>query len=897
MKLSYQTVSRFLGGLFHDINALKIPPEFKERYDTEIFKANLQSAKVLSLLVAFLVPLFYLSGLDYLMNPGQTQRILLIRCLTSLGGFAVLYLASRKMFELLGGWLSWLAMFVAAVGVGFIVHIVGYDSPYYAGLNLVYLGSMLVAWNFSTTLLSCLSIYSIYIIPILLFHLDGLNLVAFINNTQFQIFTIVIVSVLNHFQTIRRKREIISRLTIAKQAKELQEIDRYKREFIANITHELKTPLAIVMGNADIVMEQTTDGKLLKMIELIRKAALQLANHVDRIIAVSLADDPDAKPDLGNYDYCGIVQSVFSMFETRAKEEGKTYGLNLCKGPLVVNADIVRIEEVLNNLIQNAFKYTPASGGITVTVSTDGEKVYTEVADTGVGIAAEKIDKVFDRMYQADDVLSKRHGGIGLGLYICKKNVELHGGTISVHSIQGKGTTFKFSLPLHIDQSAPVKNAPYCGEERRSVSRRSGAERRSGADRRMEERRKKFEYRQQLGLDDLAAMTYTGDLGEYEDGNPSRPTILLVEDNRGMMKVITEALNADYNLLLAFDAFEALRKLEANADRIWLILTDIMMPGMSGYEFCERIMTRDEFSHIPLIFISALMDQKDQVRGYELGAADYIIKPYNIKILREKVEHWISRRQYELLLKQTSASLEERAERLAKVRDIILHEIRNPLQIITGAGYFVEKLRETNAPQASEKERRLWENVKLLQQGIDALVSVLETTRQLDIGGLSLRTTEMVGDVVGDAVEKTRHLLGGIRLEWKPGQCGGQRIRCEKKMLVQVLVNLIRNGVEAVREKGGGHEGVIRISAETSVNKMLLKISDNGIGMDTQVVEQLFRFKFTTKKDGTGIGLHLSKMIVKLHEGSISVESQKGKGTTFTLTLPLAPQEEMVCAS
>ena len=171
-----------------------------------------------------------------------------------------------------------------------------------------------------------------------------------------------------------------------------------------------------------------------------------------------------------------------------ARSENITYALNDAPGPLVVSIDIIKIEEVLNNLVQNAFQFTPAHGIITVTVSTDGVRVFTEVSDSGVGIPEDKINRIFGRMYQVDEVLSKRHGGMGLGLYICRKNIEIHGGEITAHSRQGKGTSFKLSLPLYVDQSVHVKKHPYKGEERRLRHERRGPDRRSGMDRRYSER-------------------------------------------------------------------------------------------------------------------------------------------------------------------------------------------------------------------------------------------------------------------------------------------------------------------------------------------------------------------------------------------------------------------------
>ena len=129
-----------------------------------------------------------------------------------------------------------------------------------------------------------------------------------------------------------------------------------------------------------------------------------------------------------------------------------------------------------------------------------------------------------------------------------------------------------------------------------------------------------------------------------------------------MMKVTADALFDDYNLFMAKDAFEALDKLHDHHQGISLILSDVMMPGMDGFAFCRRVMADERYTPIPIIFVTALMDEKEQLTGYQAGATDYIVKPYNMRILKEKIAHWIARRQYETLLREMSVSVEPQLE-------------------------------------------------------------------------------------------------------------------------------------------------------------------------------------------------------------------------------------------
>jgi len=447
--------------------------------------------------------------------------------------------------------------------------------------------------------------------------------------------------------------------------------------------------------------------------------------------------------------------------------------------------------------------------------------------------------------------------------------------------VVGKGSFFQFKLPIHIDQTVQLKNEPFSGPEQRFIP-----DRRRGIDRRGQDRKDKFEYLQGIGMEDLAKMVYTKNILEYENQKPSSPSILIVEDNEGMMKVIVDALSDEYNLLLAKDGFEALDKLAEYENKVSLILSDIMMPGISGFEFCEEVMSKDSWKHIPLIFITALMREEDQLRGYRLGATDYIVKPYNIKILREKVNHWILRRQYELLLKDVSASLELTAEENSKIKDIIMHEIRNPLTVLMGASSFIEMLDKSFYDRSSEEEKKWWNLVRMIKQGADAIQSVLESSKLLERNGSAKKTPTLVSNLFDDALAQTSHLVKGIDLKIETTAVKGRSLLCDKSMLTQVFVNMIRNAAEAIKEKGDSHKGLIRIVCETMAPEtIVIRIDDNGVGIGPEDMKELFRFKYSTKQNGTGVGLHLSKMIVKLHEGSIEVESEKRIGTTFLIYL------------
>jgi len=173
----------------------------------------------------------------------------------------------------------------------------------------------------------------------------------------------------------------------------------------------------------------------------------------------------------------------------------------------------------------------------------------------------------------------------------------------------------------------------------------------------------------------------------------------------------------------------------------------------------------------------------------------------------------------------------------------------------------------------------------MIKQGSEAIQSVLESSNMLESNGSSNKIPTLVSDLFDDALAQTSHLMNkNIDLQIDTTSVKGRSLLCDKSMLTQVFVNMIRNAAEAIKEKGDSINGLIRIACETMApDTIVIKIDDNGLGIGPEGMKELFRFKYSTKQNGTGVGLHLSKMILKLHEGSIEVESEKGIGTTFLI--------------
>ncbi|MBN1981074.1 MAG: response regulator [Chitinivibrionales bacterium] len=861
-----------------------IPAEFKKEIDSEISKLNVKAARILTLMGTILIPLFFLTGIDYLFAPAQVPYFLLLRLAASALCLILYLLARSPHFENYSQLFSFTGLLIAGCSIAAMVRALGYDSAYYAGLNLVYLSSMIVPWGMRKTILACLSVYSAYLVPILLFDLDHLAVSIFISNNQFQLFTIIIAATVSHFQFKTRQIEILKNLMIKKQADEIQSSELRKRTFIANISHDLRTPLSVIEGYTER-LKYTMASSMVedRAIFFLENSIKQVKRLLETLINISLLESKEQKPDLGLYDYTQIIKSFYEPFKMYAENRSIHFTMTVPDQKMVVNADILWIERILGNLLQNAFKFTPDGGSIHIRTWVSNLFVVTEIEDTGCGIADEKLDKIFLRKYQAHD--DKKNEGFGLGLNIAKEMISVLGGTISVSSQLNRGTSFRFGIPLYVAQDAAVKNPVADSDPSRLDERRSKSARRAT------DRAKP--YIDLIEADQKMAQLKI-DITKYENKKPTKQTVLICEDTPGQLNLLIESLQDEYNLLFARNGYEGLEKLKHYRQNIDCILSDVKMPEMDGLEFCKSVMSQEAYKHIPFIFLTAYFNDTEQIQGLSFGATDYMIKPFNTTILREKLNHWISKREHERILMGLIDSLERKNAEVSKLRSIVSHEIKNPLQVLSFAIQGVKKLSERFYPLSESELKEYWNRLSYLTTVYDTINTVLDTAKimESDINTANTRH-ELVNTLLNDALVQTQHHTEDIEISIDSTFANDETVWCDKKMLTQVFVNILRNASEAIkgRFKTGG--GQIQISFEKDqYERFKITICDNGVGISEAELNKLFHYQHTTKKDGTGIGLYLSKKILRLHGGDIVATSKPGVATSFSILLPLAGHEK-----
>lgn len=300
-------------------------------------------------------------------------------------------------------------------------------------------------------------------------------------------------------------------------------------------------------------------------------------------------------------DIISFVRDICKSFRLFSDDSGLEFRFESVADSLFMYFDRDKVTKIMMNLLSNAFKYTPRGGQITVMMSQENDSVRISVADTGSGISDEDKLHVFDRFYQAHSENSSVMG-CGIGLHIVKEFVELHNGTITVCDNTPTGTVFSFTLPV-------VKTLP----EGENETTDSEADAHSGCHDEEDDK--------------------TGREDDF------RHTVLLVEDNREFIDFIGKSLSADYHIIKAYNGKEALDVL--NKNDVEVIISDVMMDEMDGFELCRSVKSNINFSHIPIILLTARSLVEDEMKGLELGADDYITKPFNMSILKHRIRKLI----------------------------------------------------------------------------------------------------------------------------------------------------------------------------------------------------------------------------------------------------------------
>ncbi len=394
---------------------------------------------------------------------------------------------------------------------------------------------------------------------------------------------------------------------------QLQELDRLKSQMFANVSHELRTPLALILGSTENLTTHDMPPEDLEEVETIRRNALQLRGRVDDLLDIARLEAGRVEITYQHADLANLFRRTASNFEVIAHDNNITLTVNTPE-TLPAEFDPDKINRILTNLLSNAIKFTPENGIIRAKLEHDdnADEAKIIIADSGPGIPPGMRDAVFERFRQIEESSTRRSEGTGLGLAITKELTTLHHGTIGIQDAPEGGALFWVQLPLKAPKGTNVDTIePHDGSGTSPAIEAAEAE-----------------------------LTNTPTTPpDHKPHTPGQPTVLVVEDNDEMRNHIAQLLSDEFNIVTATDGEDGLEK--AMAAPPDLVLTDIMMPRMSGDELVHRLRQQPHLSTVPIVLLTAKADTDLRVDLLESGAQDFVLKPFSRAELKARVRNLV----------------------------------------------------------------------------------------------------------------------------------------------------------------------------------------------------------------------------------------------------------------
>ena len=666
-----------------------------------------------------------------------------------------------------------------------------------------------------------------------------------------------------------------------KRAEALVEIDRAKTAFFSNVSHEFRTPLTLILGPLEDELserDQPLPQTRRERIETAHRNSLRLLKLVNGLLDFSRIEAGRVQALYEPTDLAALTVELASSFRSAVERGGLTLTVDCPLLPEPIYVDREMWEKIVLNLLSNAFKHT-FKGGIGVRlVWFDGAAQLT-VEDSGVGIPAEEIPRLFNRFHRVKGAASRTHEGTGIGLSLVRELVQLHGGLIRIESEVGKGSRFIVTLKsgtahLPVDKIGETADitaigrsaAAYVQEAMHWLPSIPGAH----------------------AADDMDFLE-SGVVPAAPEQTNARPRILWADDNADMRHYVARLLGRSYEVLAVADGQAALEA--ARAAPPDLVLSDVMMPHLDGFGLLRALRADERTRRLPVILLSARAGEESALEGLEAGADDYLVKPFSAKELLARVRSSLSlaqlRKDWEAKLSETNRQLAEAAAAKSRFLATMSHEIRTPLNAVIGMAGLL-------ADSPLNEEQKDFANI--IRTGGDHLLTVINDIldySKLEAGMLPI---EHIPYGVAGVVEEALDMVAakahekGLELAYELLPEIPNTVLGDPGRVRQVLLNFLSNAVKFT-QKG---EVLVSVSAGPTLdgNKELrFAVKDTGIGLTTEQCGRLFQ-PFSQADNstsrhygGTGLGLAISRKLAELMGGRTSLESEFGRGSTFCFSV------------
>ncbi|WP_458096341.1 ATP-binding protein [Roseomonas sp. WA12] len=658
------------------------------------------------------------------------------------------------------------------------------------------------------------------------------------------------------------------------RAEALAALDRAKTQFFSNVSHEFRTPLTLMLGPVEEMLALPPEALPSRRaeLELVHRNGLRLLKLVNTLLDFSRVEAGRAQARFTAIDVAALTAELASTFRSAIERAGLTFTVETRNPPEPVFLDRDMWEKTVLNLLSNALKHT-FTGGIAVTLGPVAGGMELTVSDTGIGISADQLPRIFERFHRIEGARSRSHEGSGIGLALVRELVSLHGGTVTAESAPGEGTRFRIRIPsgtAHLPRESLAPAAASFGD---TTARPMAA-------------------------------AFLGEAERWLPGNPapmSGPhpaeepapqlnaappaTILLADDNADMRAYVERLLGRDHAIITAQDGEEAFAL--ALAREPDLVLTDVMMPRLDGFGLLRRLRAEPALRAIPVIMLSARAGEEAKVQGLDAGADDYLVKPFAAAELlaRVRVNLELSRMRRDIAEARHQA---QKMDAIGQLTGGIAHDFNNLLMAISG-GIDI-------ALRRVEDERVL----RVLRNAAVAAGRGATLTRQLlafarraplaigavDANALIARMSELLHRTLGGQVEVVTRLAGDL-----------PPVLADETQLELVLLNLAVNARDAMPEGGTLTITTATLPPGTKPARLApgdylrITVADTGHGMPADVLERAFEPFFTTKPVGRGTGLGLSQVfgVMSALGGAVEISSMPGEGTSILLHLPVSP--------
>ncbi|MBD2463607.1 response regulator [Oscillatoria sp. FACHB-1407] len=745
-----------------------------------------------------------------------------------------------------------------------------------------------------------------------------------------------------------------------KRAEVLAELDRAKTTFFSNVSHEFRTPLTLLLGpledalvslktwesegvNDDPPTPLPLDPSTLKQqLQLAHRNGLRLLKLVNTLLDFSRIESvyPErgtaSQPISAVYeptDLATLTAELASVFRSAIEQAKLRFVVDCPPLPEPVYVDREMWEKIVFNLISNAFKFTLMgeiqvslrveewrSGGVAESPSLPlplSPYAILEVRDTGIGIPTTEIGHLFEQFYRVKGAQGRSIEGSGIGLSLVQELVKLHGGTVQVSSVEGEGSCFRVFIPMGCAHLSTEQIGTGMGEFNQDATGRSQNSMANlplhstamRASPYVEEALRWLpqEGHGEWGMGNGGRSTPTSNSSRLTSDQPSRPThspvplstssrILLVDDNADMRDYLKRLLTQRWQVETAANGAIALEMIQRQLPD--LILTDVMMPEMDGFQLLNALRADPTTQSIPVILLSARAGEEATVEGLEAGADDYLIKPFFARELMARVETQLQMSQ----LRQELSSNRFKNEFLMTVT----HELQSPLATILGWARFLQTKSfdpDTLARALATIERNATIEAKLIKDLLD-VASILSGKLRLKSQVVDLASLVRNVTATFRAAAQAKHL----QLVETISDEVPTNVVADGDRLKQVIANLLENAIKFTPKDGRVEIGLSWVTGHSSLvedqitndkglmtNYVRIAISDTGIGIHPDFLPYVFD-RFTQAEvpsrhtpGGVGIGLAIAHHIVALHNGTIHAESAgEGQGTTFVVRLPVA---------